>query len=82
MKRMAIVLVAGILAGCGADAFVVECDDGPYLAADRAPRVEAPEGLDNLNPLNEMPLPSASPQEPWPADGPCLERPPQIIRMN
>lgn len=82
MMRVMLLLITAILAGCGGNIGLVECDEGPYLAAARAPKVAAPEGLDDLNPLAEIPLPSASPQEPWPADGPCLEQPPQIIRMN
>ncbi len=82
MTRIALILVAVILAGCGGDSFVVECDAGPYQVAARSPRIESPQGLDELDPLNEKPLPEASPQEPWPADGPCLEQPPQIIRMK
>ena len=78
MRRL--VLLTGVLlvAGCGGETMMT-CDEGPYLAALRAPRVAAPEGLDNLNPLSEMPLPEASPREDDGYAGPCLESPPQIL---
>lgn len=82
MTRTALILLVSCLAACGGDKGTVKCDVGPYLAAARAPKVEAPDGLDNLDPLDEMPLPAASPQPPRPDDGTCLEQPPQIIRMN
>ena len=71
-----------LLAGCGGNVGSVSCDEGPYLAAVSAPKVQAPEGLDDLDPLAEMPMPEASPQEPRPDDGRCLEQPPTIIRME
>ena len=67
-----------VLAGCGGEAKMT-CDEGPYQTALRAPRVNAPEGLDDLDPLNEMPLPEASPREEEGYEGPCLESPPQIL---
>ena len=71
-----------MLAGCGGNVGSVSCDEGPYLAAVSAPKVKAPDGLDDLDPLAEMPMPEASPQEPRPDDGRCLEQPPTIIRME
>ncbi|NIL93466.1 MAG: hypothetical protein GTO71_03255 [Woeseiaceae bacterium] len=84
MTRITLALVVPLLllAGCGGNIGNVDCDEGPYQVAVRAPKVQAPEGLDDLDPLAEIPLPAASPREPWPADGPCIEQPPQIIRMN
>jgi len=82
LARIILVAVAlGVLAACGGPKELT-CDEGPYQAAIRAPKVQSPEGLDHLNPLNELPLPAASPQEPRPAEGPCLESPPKIIRME
>jgi hypothetical protein len=72
--------LALLLAGCGGSS--MSCDEGPYLAAMEAPKVKAPEDLDDLDPLNEVPLPAASPREPRPKDGPCLEYPPQIIKIE
>ena len=84
MMRIAflVALALTLLNGCGGNITGVSCDEGPYMAAERGKRVEAPTDLDNLNPVAEMPLPAASPQEPWPEEGPCLESPPTIIRMN
>ena len=71
-------LIAGLTA-CGGQS-ELECEEpGVYLAAKQAPRVAAPDDLDNLDPLKEMPLPEASPQPPRPAGSPCIEKPPVII---
>ena len=71
-------LVAGLTACGGQDE--IQCDEGStYLAATQGPRVKAPDDLDDLEALKEMPLPEASPQKPRPADSTCLERPPRII---
>ena len=83
MMRLGIplIVIAMLLAGCGSKSGVA-CDEGPYRTAVSQPKVKAPEGLDDLDPLNEIPMPEASPQDPWPADGPCIESPPEIIRME
>ena len=71
-------LIAGLTA-CGGQS-ELECEEGGvYLAAEQTPRVAAPDDLDNLDPLREMPLPEASPQQPRPAGSTCLEMPPAII---
>jgi uncharacterized lipoprotein len=79
--RLILIVIPFVLAACGGSK-TLKCDEGPYQMAVRAPKVQAPEGLDNLDPLNEIPLPAASPREPSPADGPCLESPPQIIGVR
>jgi len=81
LARLMMIAALLVLAACGKSKMLT-CDEGPYQAAVSAPKVQTPEGLDDLDPLNELPLPAASPQEPMPADGPCLEHPPQIIRMD
>ena len=78
---LGLILAAAVLAGCG-DAALMACDEGPYQAASRTSRVQAPEGLDELDPLSEIPLPEASPQSPRSDDAPCLEHPPRIIDLN
>ena len=71
-------LVAGLTA-CGGQS-ELECEDATaYIAAKQTPRIKAPDDLDNLDPLREMPLPEASPQQPKPAGSKCLEQPPVII---
>ncbi|MDJ0906124.1 MAG: hypothetical protein QNI96_08910 [Woeseiaceae bacterium] len=76
--RLWLPIAALFIAGCGGDTLVA-CDEGPYQAAVRAPKVVAPEGLDDLDPMDEVPLPEASPQEEGGYDGPCLESPPQVL---
>jgi uncharacterized lipoprotein len=71
-------LIAG-LAACGGQS-ELKCEEATvYLAAKQTPRVAAPDDLDNLDPIREMPLPEASPQKPRPAGSTCLEKPPAII---
>ena len=57
----------------------LKCDnEGSYQEATTAPRVKAPEDLDNLEALKEMPLPDALPQPVGVGEGRCLESPPRI----
>jgi hypothetical protein len=70
-----------LIAGCGGDSMMT-CDEGPYQVAVRAPRVVAPDGLDSLDPLDEVPLPEASPREEGTYEGPCLESPPQVLKIE
>ena len=81
LARLLLIAVLGAIAACGGSKNLA-CDEGPYQTAVHAPRVQSPEGLDSLDPLDEVPLPAASPQAPWPSDGPCLELPPETIRME
>lgn len=81
LARLFLIAVLGAVAACG-ESKMLACDEGPYQVAVRAPRIQSPEGLDNLDPLNEVPLPAASPQDSWPAEGPCLEHPPETIRLE
>lgn len=81
LARLILIAVMGGLAACGGSKSMT-CDEGPYQAAVRAPRVKAPEGLDDLDPLNEVPLPAASPREPRADDAPCLEHPPQTLGID
>ena len=80
MSRARLLLIAGVasLAACGGTPELV-CEDGSYKNAVRSPRVEAPEGLDDLQRIKEMPIPTASPQPPREDDGRCLEAPPTVI---
>ena len=81
ISRLTLIPFILVAVGCGSER-IYECDSGPYQTAVRAPKVQAPEGLDNLDPLNEVPLPAASPQQPRPEGSPCLEEPPRIIRLD
>ena len=81
LAKLGMILAVAVLAGCG-DSLMMACDEGPYQMASRSSRVQAPEGLDELDPLSEMPLPAASPQAPRADDAPCLEHPPRILDLN
>ena len=73
-----LVIVFGLLglAGCRGDA-ELKCDDGgAYLIAAETPRVAAPEDLDDLDAIREVPLPDASPRVNQ-GEGGCLEAPPR-----
>jgi uncharacterized lipoprotein len=70
--------LVGMLAACGGSNDIT-CDDVQYYQlAEEGKRVEAPEDLDDLDPLREMALPEASPREPREAGSPCFDRPPGI----
>jgi len=57
----------------------LKCDDeGAYLGATTTPRVKAPDGLDDLEALKEMPLPEAFPPPGGASAERCLESPPVI----
>ena len=73
-----LLLGALLVGGCGGS-MDLTCDEEQYYQkAEIGKRVEAPDGLDELDPLREMPLPEASPREPRPEGMPCFDRPPQI----
>lgn len=66
-----------LLGACGGDKVVQSCDEHQqYQAAVDHKRVQAPDGLSQLDPLKEMPLPEASPREPRPPGSRCLDLPP------
>ena len=81
LARLIIIALVGGLTACGGSKSM-KCDTGPYQAAVRAPRVQAPDDLDGLDELNELPLPASSPRAPRPEDAPCLEAPPVIITID
>lgn len=77
--RLALVLLlASGLSACSKD-IDLTCDDvRTYQLAVEGKRVEAPEGLDDLNPQKEVPLPEASPRAERPAGSSCVDRPPGV----
>ena len=78
IRMLVIVLFPACLAACGGSAELT-CDDvKSYQLASEGRRVVAPDDLDDLEPLREMPLPEASPRPPRPDDAPCLEAPPAV----
>lgn len=79
LMRLALVLVVlNALSACGSTVDIT-CDDVRiYQLAVESKRVKAPDDLDDLDPLREIPLPEASPQQPRPPGTPCIDRPPEI----
>ncbi|MDH3512504.1 MAG: hypothetical protein OER85_16785 [Gammaproteobacteria bacterium] len=76
--RLVLILTAGIIAACGGQAELT-CDElRAYQLAVAAKRVQAPEDLDALDPLREMPLPEASPRSTRPPGSPCIDMPPKV----
>ncbi len=67
------------LVACGGTVDLTCNDPSPYQLATPGRRVTAPDDLDNLEPLREIPLPEASPSMPRSADLPCLDRPPGTL---
>ena len=68
------------LAGCGSnEPKEVVCEnDLKYQNRVEGKRVVAPEGLNDLEPLAEMPTPKADPNAPRFAEGTCNDSPPMI----
>ena len=71
---------AGILSGCGGeDVINYSCDEPQRYQAVRAgKRIEAPEGLDQLNEFAEMPVPKAEGAPVRPKGSRCIELPPRV----
>lgn len=79
LVSLTVIAVFASLAGCGGPVDLT-CDELlAYEAAREGQRIEAPEGLDELDPLKEMPLPRASPRPERPAGSPCLDMPPSVL---
>jgi hypothetical protein len=71
-----VVLLAG-LGGCGGTDLT--CDDvRAYQLAVEGKRIEAPDGLDDLDPVKEAPLPEVSPRQEREPGSPCIDRPPEV----
>lgn len=70
-------LLLAALTACGGQDLT--CDDVQYYQlSEEGKRVQAPEGLNDLDPLLEMPLPEASPRPARPEGSDCFDRPPGI----
>ena len=78
LARSIFLILVASLAACGGSSDLT-CDEGNYKSAVRGPQVDTPPDLDDLDPLREMPLPSASPREDRPVGAPCLDMPPTVI---
>lgn len=79
IRLIAASLLVAVLAGCGGD-INLTCDKPMlYQEARQVKRIEAPEGLSDLDETREMPVPSASPAPPREAGQPCLDIPPRYL---
>jgi len=80
--RVAAVLITGMaISGCGGNDTVVtaDCDEGlKYQNRTVGKRVVAPEGLDQLEEIAEMPIPKADPEAAKPVPGKCVDMPPRV----
>ena len=73
------VLAAGLAACGGNDTREIDCEANlKYQNRVEGRRVEAPEGLDPLNELAEMPIPRADPDAPQAPPGTCNDEPPSL----
>ena len=74
---LAMLVFAGMVA-CGGKTNLA-CDKPQrYQEAVDSEGLKAPEDLDSLEPLREMPLPEANPRPERPKGSPCLDLPPRI----
>jgi uncharacterized lipoprotein len=77
LKTMVPAIALLVLSACGGGASVCE-KPKLYQQSELGKRIEAPEGLDQLQSDREMTIPDVSPRDPRPADAPCLELPPSV----
>ena len=79
-RQLVFLLILAILSACGSnESKEVNCDANlKYQNRVEGPRVVAPEGLDQLNVLAEMPIPRADPNAPKMREGVCNDEPPII----
>ena len=78
---LTLALAALMLTGCGGtETLDRTCDEvRPYQMAQEGRRIDAPDDLSELDPLQEMPLPEPSPRPPREKGLPCLDLPPNIL---
>jgi hypothetical protein len=81
---LAVLVLSLSLTACGGnDTREVDCEKNlKYQNRAVGKRVVAPEGLDQLDPLKEMPIPAADPSAPQPTPGKCDDMPPVIGISN
>lgn len=74
LKPMVLAALPFVLTACGIGDV---CEDPRrYESSHLGKRIEAPEGLDSLQPGKELSIPDASPRPPRSEEDPCLELPP------
>lgn len=79
-RLLAVMALALTISACGGnDTKKIDCEANlKYQDRVEGKRVVAPEGLDQLNELVEMPIPRADPNAPKTPAGQCQDRPPVI----
>ena len=82
-QLLAVVLLSASLSACGGnDTREIDCQEGlKYQNRTVGTRVVAPEGLDQLDEYEEMPIPKADPDAPQFAADKCEDMPP-VIRSS
>ena len=76
IRGMLPLLTVVALSGCSS---APSCDEPEfYEAAQGGTRIEAPDGLDDLQGYKEMVIPEASPRPPREPGSGCLDRPPTL----
>ena len=78
---LAMLVFAGMVA-CGGEVNLACDEPRPYQEAVDGEGLKAPEDLDSLEPLREMPLPEANPRPERAKGSPCLDLPPRISPTN
>ena len=79
MRRIRTASLAGLCLVLGACSSAQTCDEPEfYEAAESGRRIEAPEGLDNLQAYKELKIPEASPRPPREPGSGCIDRPPTL----
>lgn len=69
-------ILASTLSACAGNP---ECEtEGRYQSSQSGRRIQAPQGLDELEANKELTIPRASPREPNQDTGRCLEYPPGL----
>jgi len=81
LVALAMMVFTGI-AACGADANLTCDKPRRYQKAVNNEKLKAPEDLDSLEPLREMPMPEANPKPDRPEGSPCIDLPPRISTTN
>ena len=76
----AVLFLSASLSACGGnDTREIDCEDNlRYQNRTVGKRVVAPEGMDQLDEYEEMPIPKADPEAPQMAPGKCDDMPPVI----
>lgn len=78
VRWLPVIAIGAALGGCGGPVDLT-CDEVlTYASAREGRHIDAPDGLDDLDPLKELPVPRASPRPERPAGSPCLDLPPTV----